>query len=115
DNKKEAIDIIKKNIEKTHFEEQVKTHQLPFENLLKNEIKEKVDIVYIDPPYNTDYAYDAVKIILEKQILNKDAIMIIETDKENRIIDQINNLNIEITDKRKYGRAHLIFLRKKEG
>ena len=39
--------------------------------------------------------------------------MIIETDDEKKILNQIKELEIEVTDTRKYGRAHLIFLRRK--
>ena len=36
--------------------------------------------------------------------------MIIETDDEQRIQKQIENIDVEIVDKRKYGRATIIFL-----
>lgn len=112
DKSKDAINIIKKNIEKTHLKEQVELHQLPFEKLLNDKINEKIDIVYIDPPYKTDLVYNAIKIILDKNLIDEDSIVIIETDEEERIVQQIERLNIEITNQRKYGRAHLIFVRK---
>lgn len=112
DKSKDAINIIKKNIEKTHLEEQVEVYQLPFEKLLDDKINEKIDIIYIDPPYKTNFVYDAIKKILEKNIISEDSIIIIETDEENRIIEQIEKLEIEIVNQRKYGRAHLIFVKK---
>lgn len=112
DKSKDAINIIKKNIEKTHLKEQVELYQLPFEKLLNDKINEKIDIVYIDPPYKTDFVYNAIKIILDKNLIDEDSIVIIETDEEERIVQQIERLNIEITNQRKYGRAHLIFVRK---
>lgn len=111
DNSKDAIGIIKKNIEKTHLQEQVEFYQLPFEVLLKNKINEKVDIVYIDPPYKTDLVYQSLKMILEKKIIKEDSYIIIETDEEKRIIEQIKKLEVDIIDQRKYGRAYLIFLK----
>lgn len=110
DKEKSAIQIIKKNIEKTHLEEQIELYQLPFEKLLKDKIKEKLDIIYIDPPYKTDYAYQATKIIMEKNLTKEETIIIIETDEEE-IKEQIKELEVEIIDQRKYGRAHLIFLK----
>lgn len=112
DKSKEAISIIKKNIEKTHLENQIELYQLPFEKLLNDKIEEKIDIIYIDPPYKTDFVYNAIKIILDKNLINENSIVIIETDEEERIIKQIEKLNIEIVNQRKYGRAHLIFVRK---
>lgn len=106
---REAITIIKKNIEKTHLKETLELHNTTYEKLLEN-LKEKVDIVYIDPPYKTNYAYNATKILLENNCLNEKAIIIIETDEEERILNEIKELKVKIIDKRKYGRVHLIFI-----
>lgn len=108
---KDAIKIIEKNIKKTHLEEKIEYYQLPFEILLNNQIKDLIDIVYIDPPYKTDYAYESLKILIDNKMLKKDSYIIIETDDEKRIIEQIKSLKVNIVDQRKYGRAYLIFLR----
>lgn len=113
DQSKQAIRIIEKNIEKTHTKEQIELYQTTFEELLKTKIKEKLDIIFIDPPYQTDFAYETVKIILEKDLIHQDSIIIIETDQEKRIKQQLEMLEIEIMDERKYGRVHLIFLNQK--
>ena len=86
---------------------------MSFEELLNSKIKEKVDIVYIDPPYKTDYAYKSLEILIENRILKPDSLIIIETDEEKRIIEQIKNLKVDVIDQRKYGRAYLIFLKEK--
>ena len=111
DKNRDAIKIIKKNIEKTRSREQVELYEADFKEVLKNKIKEKIDIVFIDPPYKTDFAYEAIKILVNSKNIKKESLMIIETDEEERILKQIENLEIEIIDKRKYGRAHLIFLK----
>ncbi len=113
DQQKKAIDIIQKNIEKTHTRQQIELYQEDYENLLKNKIKETVDIIYLDPPYETNFAYQAVKAIIENHLMNEDSIIIIETDQGKKIKEQLDNLEIEIMDERKYGRAYLIFLGKK--
>lgn len=110
DKSKQAIEIIKKNIEKTHTKEQIELYHMTFEELLETKVKEKLDIIFIDPPYQTDFAYKAVKIILDNNLISEDSILIIETDQEKRVKEQLKNLEIEIMDERKYGRANLIFL-----
>ena len=105
-----AISIIKKNIEKTHLD--VKLYEMSYEKMLEN-LKKKVDIVYIDPPYKTDLAYKSIKKMLEIDLLSNESLIIVETDEEERIIEQINELNVEVINKRKYGRVHLIFIIKK--
>lgn len=107
---KSAIEIIKKNIEKTHLNNIVTLYEMSFEKVL-DKIQNKIDIVYIDPPYKTDFVYESVKKIIEKDLLSKDGTIIIETDEEKRITKQIENLNIKIENQRRYGRVHLIFIK----
>jgi 16S rRNA (guanine966-N2)-methyltransferase len=113
DKSKQAIEIIKKNVEKTHTKEKIELYQSSFEEVLKTKIKEKPDIIFIDPPYQTDFAYKAVEIILDSNLISDDSIIVIETDQEKRIKEQLKKLEIEIMDERKYGRAYLIFLSQK--
>ena len=115
DKSKEAITVIKKNIEKTHLSEKVKLYNLDYELLLKTKIKEKIDIVYIDPPYDSDFVIKSLKNIIDKELVKDDSTIIIETDDEQRILDDLKEMKVEITDKRKYGRAILIFLKIRKG
>ena len=83
---------------------------------IPKELKEKIDIIYIDPPYDSDFAVDAVKLLIENKLVDEKSLIIIETDQEERILKQLENekLKIQITDKRKYGRAIIIFLKLEE-
>ena len=67
-------------------------------------------MVYIDPPYETSYISEALKKIVEYGMTQKENTIIIETDDEIRILKEIENIKIKIVDKRKYGRATIIFL-----
>ncbi len=113
DNSKKAINIIEKNIEKTHLEDCVEVYNKDFKETLINLKNIKFDLIYIDPPYKTDYIKQSIEIILKINCISEEALIIVETDELERILKEIDNLNIEIIDKRKYGRANLIFLRKK--
>ncbi|MCI8654751.1 MAG: 16S rRNA (guanine(966)-N(2))-methyltransferase RsmD [Clostridia bacterium] len=112
DKSREAIAIIKSNVEKTHFQEKAQIINADFEKCLK-EIKEEVDYIYIDPPYKTDYILKSLKILEESEIIKEETKIILETDDEERILKQIESLKFDIIDKRKYGIAHIIFLKKK--
>ena len=111
DKSKSAVQIINKNIEKTHFDKQVEVYNSDFENCLKN-IKEHIDIIYIDPPYQTDYIKQSLEIMQNIQFVSDKTLIILETDDEAKVLKQINDLKFEIIDKRKYGIAHIIFLQK---
>ena len=90
DKSKDACKIIEKNIEKTHLEEKVKLLNMDF-------IK-------------------AIKELIETEVLTEETLIIAETDEEERITKQIEEFKgIEIVDKRKYGRAYVLFLKKMNG
>ena len=110
DKSKEAINIIKKNVEKTHFENNVQIYNTDFENCLEKIKNEQFDIIYLDPPYETDYIIKALEKIIKENIAKEESLIIIETDDELRIEKQIENIDVKIVDKRKYGRATIIFL-----
>ena len=100
-------------MKKHGYQNKVELYQMQFNELIENKLKEKVDIVYLDPPYKTNYAIDAIKVLIKKEILKSDSIIIIETDQKEEIKEQLKNLDIDIIDERKYGRANLIFLQYK--
>ena len=111
DKSKDAVNIIKKNIEKTRFSNNTVVLNMDFKLALENEIKEKIDIVYLDPPYKTDFIYKSIEIMLKKSIIDENTKIIIETDGNEIVLKEIENLNIKVIDERKYGRAQVIFLK----
>ena len=113
DKNKKAIDIIKKNVEKLRVEDKVKIAFTDYESFL-NTSKEKFDFIYIDPPYKTNFISDSIKIINNRNLLSDKGIIVGETDEEERVKNEIKELNVSINiyDIRRYGRARLIFMRK---
>ena len=112
DKSKEAIKIIKKNVQKTKLQKKIEIYNLDFIDLIQNRIYEKPDFIYIDPPYESDFAVRAVQEFLKVDKVKLSSIFIIETDKETEVIEKIKKLPVDIIDYRRYGRAHLIFLQK---
>lgn len=112
DKSKEAIEIIRKNVQKTHFEEKTEICNMDYETCLEKNKNKKFDIIYIDPPYKTDYIYKSLKKILDLDLVTEESLIITETDDEKRIEKELENIKVEIVDKRKYGRATIIFLKK---
>lgn len=109
---RKAVEIIEKNIEKTKMKEKSVLIRKDFSQAL-NEIRDKLDIVFLDPPYKTNLINKSLYRILELKLLNKDAIIVAETDEPERVQKEIENLNVEITDTRKYGRVTLMFITEK--
>ena len=111
DSSKDAIKIIKQNVQKTHFEVKVEVYNMEFTKLVERLQNQKFDIIYIDPPYATDFIKISLEKIIEYELVNENTKIIVETDDETRILNQIEKMDVEITDKRKYGRATIIFLK----
>ena len=112
----QAVKMIHQNLHKTHFSEKSKVMSKDYKKILKN-IKEdglKFNIIYIDPPYKLDLAVDSVQYIINNNILDKNGLIIIETDEEDREIKELEKIDVQMCDLRKYGRVKLIFLRGKE-
>lgn len=114
DSSSKAIRIINKNLEDTRLKDKaevINKDYLQTLSELKNKSK-KFDIVFLDPPYKSDYIEKSIENILKYDLLTKDGIIIAETDDEVKIEEIKKNKNIEIYDARKYGIVHIIFIRK---
>ena len=114
DNSKKAIEVIQKNIEKTHLSGKVELKNCDFKEMLSKLTGIKFDIIYLDPPYKTEYIKESLEKILKLNLMKEDGVIIAETDEPERIENNIKEVQIEIASKRKYGRAYLFFLKKKE-
>ena len=115
DNSHKAQEIIKKNIEKTRMQEKAilikKDCYSAIEFFHKNKIK--FDIIFLDPPYKTDYNIKTIDLILKYDLLNNDGQIIVETDTEKKILENLKCFPLDIVDIKKYGRVSLIFVRRK--
>ena len=105
----DAVKIINQNIEKTKLNEKVKLYNMDYEKFIKEKIKQVPDYIYIDPPYKTDYAYKAVKLLIENKLIKKETTIIIETDIEQIVERQLKDFEIMQIKNKKYGRVSLLF------
>lgn len=108
--------MIYQNLAKTRFEKQSTVIEKDYKDCLKILKNENItfDLIYIDPPYRMNLAVDSVQKILKFNLLNKNGTIIIETDDEERELKELKQIGLEASDLRKYGRASLIFLNRKE-
>lgn len=115
DSSKDAIKIIKQNIEKTKTENRTIVFKCDYKDALEKleEDKMRFDIIFLDPPYKTDFAEIAAKKIIEKNLLNEDGIIILETDDKEKVLNNLDTNLLEIKDIKKYGRVFLLFLIRK--
>ena len=112
----QAARMIRQNLTKTKFLDKSEILEQDFHRSLEEYSRKKIkfNIIFIDPPYEADIAIEAVKLIMALDLLEKDGIIIVETDKEERELKELEKVQVEVYDLRKYGRVHLLFLNQKE-
>ncbi|WFW29851.1 MAG: 16S rRNA (guanine(966)-N(2))-methyltransferase RsmD [Wolbachia endosymbiont of Menacanthus eurysternus] len=66
------------------------------------------DIAFIDPPYNSNLVYTTLKKLANSNWLNKNAIIIIETNNKNKNFHCNGNFNVFL--ERTYGTTKIVFL-----
>lgn len=114
DNNDKAIKVIKENLQHTELAFKADVIRgdasLCIDNLSKN--NEKYDIVYIDPPYGKKLYLEVLEKLINNNLLNDDALIILETNLKDDG-DEIENLGYEIIRIKKYKSNKHIFMREK--
>ena len=114
DNSHDAIQVIKTNIESTRNVESSivinKDYSLALNSLSKQ--NKKFDIIFLDPPYKTDFGIKSLEAIIKLNILAEEGIIVLETDDEKKEQEIEDIKGLEVFDERKYGKVMLIFIRK---
>lgn len=109
-----AIKMIYKNLEKTKLLNKAviikKDYRKSLEIIKTKDVQ--FDFIFLDPPYQSDFAADAIKRILLLDLLKEKGTIIVETDDEKKELLEIEKLSVKVDDIRKYGRVSLIFLKK---
>ena len=110
-----AINVINQNVQKTKLEDKVIVLHQSYDEALKQMASEKqeFDVIFLDPPYTSGLLEDAIREILEYNLLSKEGIIVVETDMESEL-QKIQNIGLHIKDIRKYGRVMLLFLERGE-
>lgn len=108
DNNKESICVIKKNIIDLKIDDKVEILNMDYKNAIEK-ITKKVDLIFLDPPYKTDYIEEAIKLIDKYQILNDNGLIICESSNLAKII---YGNNYEAIKSKKYGDKWVVIIKK---
>ena len=112
DNSRDAIKVINQNIEKTKTKDKITLLNMDYKKALE-EIKKldvKFDVVFLDPPYKTDFAENATKYIVENKLLKEDGFIVLETDEKERVLKNLDTNILDFNEIKKYGRVYLLFI-----
>ncbi len=106
-NKKAAI-TIKNNLNNIGINE-AEVINLDYKKALNYLKDKKMDLIFLDPPYKTDYIEQSIKLIDEYDMLNEDGLIICENDSLDKIVYPEN---YEVVKDRKYGDKWVVILKK---
>ncbi len=67
----------------------------------------KFDIIFLDPPYATSYINDSLELIVSNSLINKDGIIVCETDD----ISKIEKTPYKEIKNKKYGDKYIVILK----
>ncbi len=111
DYNKECIKVINENISKAKFVDDTVIINKDYLDALDDLENVLFDIIYIDPPYNKGLGIKAINKISSCGLLNKNGILIFETDENENAPDFIDKL--EKYKIKKYGRNILNFYKER--
>lgn len=104
--------IIKKNLEKAKFTEYSDVYNTDYKKAISKMNSKSFDIIYVDPPYNKEIGIDAISRLSEADVLAEDGIIILETDTNELVPEQIGRY--EKFNYKRYGRNILTLFKRKE-
>ena len=105
----DALTNLRKNIKNLNLEEKTKIYSINVLSFAQNaKLEKKIDMIFLDPPYNDKEYIRIIEIIKKKDILNKKHVVVLHREKGSG-----NNLtrNLNVIENRVYGRSEIFFLK----
>lgn len=101
DKNKKACQVMKRNLDKIGVSENVifyGDYKKALDNYKNQSIK--FDIIFLDPPYQTDLVEKSIEIIEKEELLSKDGIIVAESNSIDKIIF---SKRLKMIKSKKYG------------
>ena len=106
ENDRDASNILKENLIKLSIINKSKIYTDEIERVLTNNIKEKFNIFFLDPPFSDIKFFDDLELIKKKKIFKSNHIVIIHRERKTK--DDFGKL-INIIVSKQYGRSRIVF------
>ncbi len=104
DNSREALITVKTNFEKIGVKPEL--YFCDFRDCLKR-LTDKLDIIFVDPPYKSGFYQEVLQIVSERQLLSESGLIVCEHAAEDELPVQIGD--IACFDSRKIGTVKFSF------
>ncbi len=107
DNNRQAVEIIKRNAQKTKLMSQTRVLNTDYKAVIRSLAgKEQFDIILLDPPYDSDMVQDAIDRILRAGIASERAIIVCESDRKEPFTGE----GLTLHRHNRYGRIYITVL-----
>ena len=110
DYNKKAINVIKKNIDNIKISNCTvlnMDYKKSLEHFKQNNIK--FNLIFLDPPYKTDYIEKALSLINENDLLDSSGIIVCESNSLDKIVYSEDYTKIK---EKKYGDKYIVIIKK---
>lgn len=111
ENSQKAVNCITDNVEHTHFEEQAVILKQDVFAALRGSIRDDVDVIFMDPPYNQQYEKKALEILRDASYVTEETLIVIEASKETDF-SYISDLGYTITKEKIYKTNKHVFIKR---
>ena len=108
ENEKNAITILKRNIQKLRLKKKTKIFSNEVFNLIKerNVFDSKFNLIFCDPPFKNKNIEDLIELIFKNNLIENGGIIVLHRNKNS--LEKLPNY-FETIDKRIYGISKIIF------
>ena len=109
DNGKKAAECIVRNIKHTHFEDKAVFLKEDFLSSVYHINEAHIDIVFMDPPYASDFVRPLLLALKDKSYIGEDTLIVVESAL-NTSFDYVEDMGYTIFREKKYKTNKHVFL-----
>ncbi|MBQ6992984.1 MAG: 16S rRNA (guanine(966)-N(2))-methyltransferase RsmD [Lachnospiraceae bacterium] len=111
ENNQKALDCINDNIAHTRFQEQSVVLKQDVFAALRGSIRDEVDIIFMDPPYNQQYEKKALEILKDCPYVTEDTLIVIESALDTDF-DYVSSFGFIVTKEKLYKTNKHVFVKR---
>ena len=111
DAEREAVDIVKQNAKSVGFFDVCRYSVSDYRNFIRKASgRDKYDLVFIDPPYAMQCAFDALVRLSDSELLLTGAIAVVECGEEQPDLDVLSSRGFECIKNTSYGKKTALYV-----
>ncbi|MBE6702600.1 MAG: 16S rRNA (guanine(966)-N(2))-methyltransferase RsmD [Ruminococcaceae bacterium] len=116
DGAREAVEILRRNAEKTRLSDRAEIRQSDAIAFLKSYSGAPFDLVFLDPPYAAGLLPQCLTLLRDRRLLSKQGIVVTESGAPEAVFggDAVLSSFFELCKQNRYGVAHITVLTLKE-